>query len=317
MLSISSLEKHAQSFRTALLLEAELELLEVGHFFAWKKLFSSGLENVRRLWLVRLSLDTVLHAHNLRILQITYLLLQLLEVRSSRLWKNLRKRHLFLYAWSNQTFLMLTGSPITLFRSIFIALSSLIIGLCFGRIAILDFPKVASHNTIFIIKFIISAHPRTQPRSSRWRLATIYGPQDNRSPTPRPRFANSISNRCARFLVGSRNPLEREGFCCLRIWKQINFIAHCLNEWKKYVRWQNSYVSFHFRFLHCIHRRQRFGFSWEEPIHCSSKAQIILGVRWWDQLQSTNWHECCTLQVCCCFPQRHEHLRIWVNCHFR
>lgn len=235
MLSIGSLEQHAQSFGTALFLETQLELLEVGHLFAWKKLFSSGFENVRRLWLVRLSLHTVLHAHNLRILQITNLLLQLLEVRSTRLWKHLRKRHLctlLLYAGSNQTFLMLTGISIRLFRPILISLSRLIVSLCLGCIAILDFPKVASHNTIFIIKFIISAHPhpRTRPRSCRWRSATIYGPPDNRSPTRRPRFANSILARCARFLAGSRNLREREGFCCWRIWKQISFIARCLNE---------------------------------------------------------------------------------------
>ena len=67
MFSIVSFKKHAQPFGTALLLETKLELLEVGHFFAWKKLLSSRFEIVRWIWLVRLSLDAVFHTHHLRI----------------------------------------------------------------------------------------------------------------------------------------------------------------------------------------------------------------------------------------------------------
>lgn len=106
-------------------------------FLAGEKLLAGALELIASLSLLRFSMAVVLHAHDLRILQIPDLLLQLLKVRLSII-------HLTIILVPTSSLLLLCGphgQPLSPSR----ALPTLLVDIRLRSIAILDLPVIAPH----------------------------------------------------------------------------------------------------------------------------------------------------------------------------
>lgn len=132
----AGIQQEAQLFGAAFLLEVEFELLKMCDFLAREELLASAFELIASLTFLWFCMAIVLHAHDLRILQIPDLLLQLLKI-------GLPIIHLTILIPTSSLFHLCGphGQPLSPSRT----LSTLLVDVRLRSITILNLPVIAPH----------------------------------------------------------------------------------------------------------------------------------------------------------------------------
>lgn len=129
-------QQEAQLLGPALLLEVQLEPLKMGDLLAGEELLARALELITAFRLLGFCMAVVLHAHDLRVLQVPDLLLQLLKVGLPILQLLIPPRPIAALVLGASH-----GQPLAVARP----LSRLLVDVGLRSVAILDLPVIGLH----------------------------------------------------------------------------------------------------------------------------------------------------------------------------